>query len=299
MELERGLKEDDLPSIYRAANVLSAAGQKAYMRHTRFRLWCMVLAAASAAFSAARFMPPPSQPIFIGTSLILFILTLIAEISSLIAKPEELWYKGRAVAESTKTLAWKFSMRAAPFQEMPQDDAAEISLTDQLRRVCREAPDTLGAHLTETVQITQAMREIRASSLAVRRKAYSRGRIEDQRKWYQGRAARNLQKAKQWRTFLLVLESLGAVGCLILLVKLSSFDIGGIVAAGVASGGAWIEVKQFNTLANAYSLTSSELSLIASEGEHVATEEEFQEYVNSAERAISREHTMWLARRSV
>lgn len=298
MQLECGLREEDLPSAYRAANSLSIAGQKSYMRHTRFRLACMVLAAMSAALSAARFLPSRGQTMLIGISLLLFILTLIAEIALLIAKPEQLWYKGRAVAESTKTLAWKFAMRAAPFQGASQDDTAEIYLTDQLREVCREAPDMFGAHLTESIQITQSMREIRASPLTVRQKAYLGGRIEDQRKWYQDKAIQNQRKAKQWRTFLLLLEFIGATGSLILLVKISSFDIGGIIAAGVASGGAWMEVKQFSTSASAYSLTASELSLTASEGERVVTEEDFQEYVNSAERAISREHTMWLARRS-
>ncbi|MFC8964339.1 DUF4231 domain-containing protein [Streptomyces sp. NPDC057094] len=298
MRVEHGLREEDLPSAFRAANSLSIVGQKSYMRHTRFRLACMILAAMSAAFSAAKFLPSHSQPTLIGISLLLFILTLIAEIALLVTKPEELWYKGRAVAESAKTLAWKFAMRAAPFQEISPDDTAEIGLINQLREVCREAPSMFGAHLTESIQITQSMREIRASPLAVRQKAYLRGRIEGQRNWYQDKSVQNQRKARRWRTFLLFLEFLGAAGCLMLLVGVFSFDIGGIIAAGVASGGAWMEVKQFSTLASAYSLTASELSLTASEGERVVTEGEFQEYVNSAERAISREHTMWLARRS-
>ncbi|MFD5720185.1 DUF4231 domain-containing protein [Streptomyces sp. NPDC127036] len=299
MEPERGLRSSDLPGIFHAADLLSLGGQKAYLRHTRFRLWCMILAAVSASFSAAKFMPESSRSFLIATSLLLFISALTAEISLLIAKPEDTWYRGRAVAESAKTLAWKFSMRAAPFHSAPHVESAERTLLEHLRRLCSEAPSSLGAHLTESTQITESMRQLRSSSSMIRRKAYLNGRIKEQRKWYQQRAARNLKASRRWRVFLLMLESLGAAGCVLLLVKPSSFDMGGFIAAGVASGGAWIEVKQFDTLASAYSLTSSELSLIANDGELVTTDDEFLAYVISAEHAISREHTMWLARRSI
>jgi SMODS and SLOG-associating 2TM effector domain 1 len=65
--------------------------------------------------------------------------------------------------------------------------------------------------------------------------------------------------------------------------------------AGVLVG--WREVKQFGQLAHAYSLAANELGLIEAQATHVATDDEFAAFVADAEQAISREHTMWAARR--
>jgi hypothetical protein len=43
---------------------------------------------------------------------------VIVEIWLLTDRPEQAWYDGRALAESAKTLAWRFAVGSAPFDTL-------------------------------------------------------------------------------------------------------------------------------------------------------------------------------------
>jgi hypothetical protein len=73
-------------------------------------------------------------------------------------------------------------------------------------------------------------------------------------------------------------------------------DILGVAAAGAAAGTAWIQLKQHRTLAASYALAAQELSLALVRLENARDDEHWALEVSDAEEAISREHTMWLAR---
>ena len=60
---------------------------------------------------------------------------------------------------------------------------------------------------------------------------------------------------------------------------------------------AWMEVKQHSELAQAYSVAEFDLSLVEERGDYVCDETTFSSFVADAENAISREHTLWIARR--
>jgi len=107
----------------------------------------------------------------------------------------------------------------------------------------------------------------------------------------------NRRRAATWRASLIVFESLGAIAALLVLVNAITLVLDGILASMIAAAGAWIEVKQFDNLAEAYSLTATELTFVRSDADHVSDEQGWSTYVDSAELAMSREHTMWLARR--
>jgi SMODS and SLOG-associating 2TM effector domain 1 len=61
---------------------------------------------------------------------------------------------------------------------------------------------------------------------------------------------------------------------------------------------AWLQIKQYSSLAESYSVAAHELSLIESLLDASYTEDSWAHFVNEAENAISREHTTWRARRS-
>jgi hypothetical protein len=73
-------------------------------------------------------------------------------------------------------------------------------------------------------------------------------------------------------------------------------DLAGIFAALVASGAAWLLLKQHAQLAAAYQAASVDLAL-QQDLLLATTEPDWAEAVSAAEKAISREHTMWLASR--
>jgi hypothetical protein len=59
-----------------------------------------------------------------------------------------------------------------------------------------------------------------------------------------------------------------------------------------------MQVKKFNELAAAYTVTAHETGLIKPKLEAVDSESDFSDFINDAELAFSREHTLWIARQS-
>jgi hypothetical protein len=59
-----------------------------------------------------------------------------------------------------------------------------------------------------------------------------------------------------------------------------------------------LQVKKYQETAQSYSVTSQELGFIEALARTVSTEEQFSLFVENAEFAISREHTLWIARRT-
>lgn len=296
MGAERGLTDADLPGLQQLADRTSLAGQASYLRLTRVRLWATVAAALCGVVGLNDGLPGPVDNGLDVASLMAFIIALAAELLLLRTRPEETWYQGRAVAESLKSLAWKYAMRAQPFHDAGDEEAAAL-FRRKIRSVLDVLPEGVVPESELPAQISPRMRELRGAPLSVRITAYKGGRIEDQRVWYARKARFNEARSQRWRLSLLALEVLGVFGALLLLLNVTSVDVGSLLAVLVAAGGAWLEVKQYDNLASAYALTSTELLLVEGEGEGVVSEEDLAQYVVSAEQAISREHTMWGARR--
>lgn len=68
-----------------------------------------------------------------------------------------------------------------------------------------------------------------------------------------------------------------------------------VIAASIIG---WTQIKKLNELAAAYTMAAHEIGLIRSMSDSVSTDAEFSGFVNDAEKAFSREHTLWIARQS-
>lgn len=75
------------------------------------------------------------------------------------------------------------------------------------------------------------------------------------------------------------------------------FNPTGIFTTVIAGILAWTQIKQYKTLAESYGLTTQELGIIEERSKGILKNDEFSNFVIEAEAAISREHTVWLARR--
>jgi hypothetical protein len=139
------------------------------------------------------------------------------------------------------------------------------------------------------------MREVRALSLVERQRQYLVGRIDDQRVWYAKRAAWNERRSAQWSVGLAALETVGLVAAVLAAVRLVNFDLPGIVGAVAAGGVAWLQARQHRQLASAYAVATMELAAVAERVNWPQTEVEWAHFVDEAEEAISREHTLWWA----
>ncbi len=291
-----GLGYDHLPGLYRAAERASKASQTSYLRWTRGRLILVVIAAVSGLADVTVKVGGTDLDLLALVAVACFLAALAAEAYLLLSKPDQMWYHGRAIAESVKSLTWRYVMRAEPFAEIT-DQAADALFRDRLREILAQSPVAGELETEEGQQVTPRMRELRGRPFAARKAIYLSGRVDDQVTWYANKARGARSKASFWRSAMLILEFAGVVFAVLLLIRLLHRSVDGVLAAMIAGAGAWLEVKQFESLATAYNLTARELSMAREDGEVIAAAERWPEYVATTEEAISREHTMWLVRR--
>jgi hypothetical protein len=294
------LTDQDLPALFGAANYTSISAQRQFLGATRLRLVLLVAAAAAAA-GAGRVQGEINWFAFAGAALLL--TAAIVELYILRDRPDRRWYEGRAAAESTKTLGWRYAVAGAPFalDAMPQRQADRL-LIDRLEEVLTDLDDlSFDPRHSTAQQITPAMRGLRASSLEQRKAAYEAQRIQDQLGWYANNSARHERQARRLTWVVLALEILGAIGGLLLAVRpdLPVANVLGVAATAAAAVGAWLQAKQHHTMARAYAVAAQELSSIRSLIGWQETEQQWSQFVDEAETAISREHTLWRANRGV
>ncbi len=286
------LTDADLPGFWCDADAASLAGQRLTLRFALARLGGTVLAAFGGALSVGvGRMDVAAVVVFVG-----FAMALGAEITSWAFRPEVAWYEGRALAESAKTLAWRYAICADPFpRDMPAQRARAL-LSVRLGEVAREtgAQVVVGA---ANVTTTAAMDALRREPFVTRRAAYVAGRTLEQQRWYARKARINGRLSTTWRAALVLAEVSALVMAALRVFVGWEVDMAGLMAAIIAGGAAWVAVKQFGPLASAYTVAARELALQADRLRDV-DEAVWATTVADAEGAISREHTLWLASRT-
>lgn len=281
----------ELPAIYTAADKASRVGQSAYLRLSGLRLSSLLAASLVGVLGFAF----PDLLLLRWLVLALFLVAVCSELLLVANQPERDWYSGRAIAESVKTLAWRYAVGGDPFKvEMSESEASDL-LRERIRAVVDKGKDRLDLGLEPAVA-TNPMSKLRKSPLAVRRDTYVSQRTKNQRAWYSAKAEWNAKRAN-WGRGMLVAGEVGAIAAVAVTINTDwVYAIAGAMAGLLASVAAWISIKQYSQLTSAYRIASTELALQEQVLEAVS-EEGWPEAVGNAEEAISREHTMWLASR--
>ena len=294
MENKTSLGPNDLPFIYCAASDNSHRAQRQFFRETAINLGALVTAAVAGAVPWHWGGIDWMGVVAVGA----FFIAILTRLDSLRARPERVWYEGRAAAESAKTLAWRYAVGGLPFGI----ESSNAGVDDQfLKRLGEILTDLPGLHLVPTSgggqQITPRMRGLRSAPLRERKAAYEAGRIEAQQRWYSRNARRHRDLARRWGMGLLSIEIVGGVAALLRVVGVLDFDLLGIASALAAAGTSWLMAKQHETLAKAYSVTAHELAAVAARVGESQDEAAWAHFVDEAEEAVSREHTLWRASR--
>lgn len=287
------MQEQDFPALYRSADSLSLASQAHFFRALRVHLVTLVLAAALSIANIPHWSIAALQLLVLlgalGCSIYLFSM-----------RPDRLWYAGRAVAESIKTVTWRYVCRAEPFDGNDVNSRNIFhqtlkAIVEQNRDVCQSLTDYL-----DGAQITPMMEQMRSRSLEQRLQAYATNRIGDQLTWYAKKAAFNRRMSKGFFWALIVVNA-AAVVCAILRIAYyeQPFWPTDVFVAAAASLLSWMQAKRFSELAASYALAAHEISLIKEQSLLPDTDERFSLFVGDAENAFSREHTQWVARKDV
>lgn len=291
MKPQEKILAGDYPGLFQSAGNASLRAQKSYYTALRAYLFTLILAAV------VSFTWPKSTH-GAGLSALLFLISLGMLVWMRVRRPDDIWYNGRAVAESVKTRTWRWMMRAGPYEDSDDLETMRRKFLADIKAILIQNQD-LASELcnTATLQdaITPKMIEVRALPVGDRLAIYRQERIQDQAKWYTKKAVFNRKRASYWFRASVLIH---AVAIIMLLVRFKDPSLG--LPVGVASSLAsavltWLKAKKHNELSSSYSLAANEIVLIKAEGESINSESQLDEFVVSAETAFSREHTQWVA----
>ncbi|MGY2067016.1 DUF4231 domain-containing protein [Blastococcus sp. SYSU DS0619] len=279
--------------MFKATDESSKRGRQSTFRRMAVYLGLLVLAAGGAAGN----WESNDAQFDIGALVAAagFLAALVLGLSTAARRPEAQWYEGRAGAESVKTLAWRYAVGGEPYPVGAPD--ADARLLKRLSSIPDQLPGIAWEPVTPTEQITGAMRALRASTWEERWEAYVQGRVVDQLEWYSKKATAHRDRERRLGIAVAVVTGIGAAAALAQVVNWLELDLMGVLAALAAAIAAWGQAQQHRTLATAYSLAAQELAMVRDQLQTLHSEADWPAAVDDAEEAISREHTMWLARR--
>jgi len=312
------LTDDDMPPLFHHAVKHAMRAQRRFFAWLEAELVLLGLGVLVGAFNgSADHLGPisllvspftinglhiPALSAFEITEAALLAVALVMRLIRVITRPERMWYEARAVAESVKSIAWRYAVGGEPFQEARSPNALNAIVNDRfngIRTVLTKykAPD----QVVEQHQVTPAMRAIRALPLVSRKLVYRTGRVEDQQKWYVDNARFNRQRTLQTHAVLILVEVLAIFAALLpmALAALHLFPLNlQSLAANIAGGGAaWMQAKRYEDLSASYKVTASELKQVAADIDRQQDEASWARFVENVEGSMSREHQLWRATR--
>lgn len=289
------MKEFSYPALYHAAGELSDNSQKSYLRLIRWEYGLLIFASiVSSNIYVNR--------VYYACSAFVFLVILLVMIIRNWQKPEQDWYKGRALAESIKTSCWRYAMRAAPFGNEDDEATTREEFQQHLRVILsanRSIGDKIPADRAAENQITSSMESIRAFDWEKRLDIYRELRIKDQLGWYNDKATENKKKSKFWVVIAIgvYLVAIGLSLTRIVNLELRIMPVETLILIASTIVG-WTQIKKFNELSSSYTLTAHEIGLTFGPLRQVKEEADLAKFVLEAEQAFSREHTQWVARQS-
>ena len=287
------MRHEDYPGLYQETDEISIKAQSTYLRTIAIYI-CLLIAAA-----VCSLVMGTSTVLAIFAALI-FVMTLFLSFFLMNRRYDNTWYNARALAESIKTVTWRYMMHAEPYQDVDIEIAKKIFINN-LKGILEQNKQLAQAFTGDKATadaISQEMARIRDLALEDRIKLYLADRVDDQRGWYAKKAKDSKRKVELW-FILMCLAQIGALACVLVRIAKPTWNYLPVDIFIVLAGASltWMQTKKFQDTAAAYSLTAHEISLMKSQISDDMNEDDFSDFVNDAENAFSREHTQWQARR--
>jgi lysylphosphatidylglycerol synthetase-like protein (DUF2156 family) len=288
------ITDNEFPGLFQCADKASLNAQKKYFRSIACYLILLILAAILSFI----------ENFFDGAAIkicltLIFLATLSITIWTKIDKPDDIWYNGRAVAESVKTRTWRWIMKADPYSNDNEEINRRLFIQD-LKTILEQNKNLIkligiGQALDEP--ISTEMSTIRKLTLLERFSLYKIERITSQEAWYVRKAKFNKTKSIYWFITTIVLHVV-AISCLLYNIKEPNLKLPVEIIVAIASSIlTWSQSKKHNELHSSYSLAAHEIILIKNEVIDIHSEEDLSEFIINCENAFSREHTQWFARK--
>lgn len=293
------MKYTDYPLLFQASDTASIEQQKYHLRATKSEYYFVLLAAI---FSAISFADETCMKLCSAVTAIALMGALISRLLLKILGWEKNWFDTRAIAESIKTMTWRYVMGVGPYTNAAQPEVNDKFIKD-VSGILSTLPSVAPLINATAMQlgakaISPRMKEIRDLSLNERKNIYLSTRVSDQKHWYASKADYNAKHMNTWFFIILISEFIGVLyaGSLIW-NPCKVFNPLGIVTTLTAIFCAWTQTKRFQDLSQSYAIAAQELLFIEDLAHDISSEGKLSEYVTETEGAISREHTLWAAKR--
>jgi SMODS and SLOG-associating 2TM effector domain 1/SMODS and SLOG-associating 2TM effector domain 3 len=295
------LEKEHLPALYRESSEASQGAQKYYVLLFKLELILLVLTSGAGSLS---FVDVGNKKIVAVLTAIFLILSLCIIVIIKLSGLEKKWYNGRAVAESIKTLSWRYVSGSEPYVIGLSGEETDSKFILDLTNVTNERSDFVNLFSNETFgaepQITKKMRSMRGETTQIRLRNYIEGRISDQRQWYSGKATANASSSRNLFSAVIAFNVLAIIISIFFILKPDIlFNPTSTFATIAASLIAWLQLKKHQELAQSYSVAAHELGLIEEGAAYIDDDDKLSTFVADSENAISREHTLWMARRDI
>lgn len=297
MTMVSQITENDFPALYQASNKAAINSQKLLMKILFFNLLFLTLGSFSEHMRIDASIGSGRSNI-IGA--ILLLLAFLTSLALAFSEFDRSWYGARAIAESVKTLSWHYMMGTETFPLSGHQNKVEENFTARLRSLLLEKKHLawkFDADDGTKPQITEVMRKIRLMQFDQRKKLYLSSRIADQRQWYSSKAKFNQRRAHLMFALVILAQLVAFIFAFLTIEKENIVNLSSPMATLSASFFSWLQIKKHRELSEAYGVTAQELGLVAEEASYVNSDNDLSRFVEDSERAISREHTMWIARR--
>jgi|SRR5215211_4207982 len=289
------MEHSDYPALYQAADDTSQGGQKTYKRLVGVDLSLVVVGAVLG--TLAFLVPRAYAAAFAAAAAIVLLGSIVTKFVARQRSDDKEWFDGRAVAESVKSLTWRYMMRLKPFRDDATCDQKFVGELEAILKARSSLHYRVGAS-SSTEQITPRMREVRQLPVVQRRDLYVKQRLEEQANWYGDKAEDNRVLANRlfWASLAAQFVALALAVWRVVLPS-AGLSLVGAVLALAAAFTAWAQLGRHDELSKSYALARQELLSIKALANTLDTEQELAKIVRDGEGAISREHTMWIAKR--
>ena len=296
------MKNSDYPYSFQVSDIASIRQQSYYLLAIKLEFFLIVLTALFAGFILLK-NPQIGKACSISMASAIGLAFLIKIILKAL-KWDQNWFDTRAIAESIKMITWHYIMAVEPYPSTLSQEDVDKKFVTNVDEILEARPNVRSIITSSAPycnnQISDQMRKIRKLNITERIKIYANQRIKDQRTWYKTKTIYNKKRERFWFIAILVCEGLaiiwGVVGYITYNIN-SYFAPVGVFTTLTGNMYAWTEIKKYREVSQSYAIAELELASIEALGIHVKDEESLFKYVANTENTISREHSMWLAKR--
>lgn len=299
MKEGRGLQ--DLYS-YEKYSTISKASKMKYFRQFKLQLILLLIIAFLSLFPSFNDERDAIRHVI---ELIFIISIFIIMISQYNSNYINGWQSSRYLAETVLSNAWLFVWKSKPFDVT--EDESENNFKESLRKIKKEINvqdfdwlyvDKKGR--ISTKEPSNLMIKLRNCKIDSKKYNYIQTRLKNQIDWYTEKASFNQKRSTQCFWAGILLMGTGAILTVIIIVKwLPDLSYLGFFTTASASIFSWNQAHRYDELKITYNLTAYELREFEQKINGMSNEDELIELIEDIEKAISREHKLWLTKKQI